>query len=38
MYKRILSKSINEELFDINSAVLVVGAGPNDLIQIKNLG
>lgn len=38
MYKRILSKSINENLFDITSNILIVGAGPNDLIQIKKLG
>ena len=38
MYKRILQKSIKENLLDINSSVLIVGAGPNDLIQIQNLG
>ena len=37
MYKRILSKGFNENFFDKTSSVLVVGAGPNDLHQIKEL-
>ena len=38
MYKRILQKAIKKNVLDKNSSVLIVGAGPNDLIQIQNLG